>query len=245
MSQHDWSRPLPEQLEQIALSVPGWTPLDQLCALFNLAVASADVPGDIVEIGSWCGRSAAALALAARFCGKGQVHCIDLFPTREDWYANPDGTYSFRVSVDGEEVRAYTSQTVWKEPFESQIAPLYERHEGILDYFRETMHGFGLEDGVTVTRGTVEHFAHGAPADLACRLAFIDGDHGYEAVIRDIEHVERWISPGGWICFDDAFTGYDDIDRAIRERIVGNGRYDCAYRVTRKCFVARRTSCPL
>ncbi|MBK4722886.1 class I SAM-dependent methyltransferase [Azospirillum sp. YIM DDC1] len=245
MFQHEWSRPLPEQLEQIVQTVPGWTPPDQLCALFNLAVASAHVPGDIIEIGSWCGRSAAVLALAARFAGQGRVHCVDLFPTRRDWYRNADGSYSFQVTVDGEAVRAYATQTVWQEPFERDIAPLYERCNGILDYFRSTMDRFALSDGITVTRGTIEHFARQAPADLACRLAFIDGDHGYPALVRDVEHVERWLSPGGWICFDDAFTGYEAVDRVINERILGSGRYDCAYRITRKCFVARRVPAAL
>lgn len=236
----EWSQPLPDTLERIAQTVPGWTPLEQLCALFNLATATVAVPGDIIEIGSWCGRSAVVLGMAARLSGRGRVHCVDLFPGKEDWYANPDGTYSFRVSVDGEEVRAYTANTVWREPFESQIAPLYERCDSILDHFRSTISRFALEEDITATRGTIEHFARRAPADLACRLAFIDGDHGYLAVIRDIEHIERWLSPGGWICFDDAFTSYDGVDRAIRERIIDSGRYDCAYRITRKCFVARR-----
>ena len=46
--------------------VPGWSPLDRLLSLFEPAFVSAHLGGDLVEIGSWCGRSAVALGLAAR-----------------------------------------------------------------------------------------------------------------------------------------------------------------------------------
>jgi hypothetical protein len=79
-----------------------------------------------------------------------------------------------------------------------------------------------------------------APSSLRCKLAFIDGDHSYEAVTADIAAVERFLVPGGWICFDDAFSCYEGVDRAISDRIINSGRYDRCQQVTRKFFVARR-----
>src|SRR6185295_14618518 len=96
-----------DRLERAAGEVPGWTPFDQLLSLFNLAFASAHLGGDLLEIGSWCGRSAVALGLAARLTPETRVHCIDLFPERVDWRQNPDGSYSMLVSVEGEAVGAY------------------------------------------------------------------------------------------------------------------------------------------
>lgn len=240
MLANDGARPTTDLMEEVLRVTPGWTPLDQLCALFNLTVASAAVPGDIIEIGSWCGRSTVALGMAARLSEGGRIHCIDVFPKKHDWYVNTDGSFSFKVDIGGETISAYTTQTVWREPFERDIAPLYDREDGVFERFLETLRRFDLEANTSVTRGTIEHFAETAPAGLMCRLAFIDGDHGYHAVVRDIEYVERWLSPGGWICFDDAFTGYDGVDRAVQERIIASGRYDLTYRVTRKCFIARR-----
>jgi hypothetical protein len=72
-----------------------------------------------------------------------------------------------------------------------------------------------------------------------CRLAFVDGDHGYEAVRSDIEVISRWLVPGGWICFDDAFTGYEGVDKALQEGIVDNPGFDIKQQITRKMFVAR------
>jgi len=228
------------QLEKAVADVPGWTPVDQLLSLFNLAVASAHLGGDLLEIGSWCGRSAVALGLAARITGETRVHCIDLFPAREDWRQNPDGTYSMRVSVRGEAIEAYETTTVWREPFDRDIAPLYATHASVHDFFRSTIQAYELTDLVTDYRGTSEISRTLHARSHRFRLAFIDGDHGYEAVCRDIANVEPALLPGGWLCFDDACTTYDGVDRAIRDRVISSPAFDLAHHVTRKLFVARK-----
>jgi predicted O-methyltransferase YrrM len=93
---------------------------------------------------------------------------------------------------------------------------------------------------VTPYRADLEKFAATAPQNLALRLVFIDGDHSYAAVAKDIEIVERYLLPGGWICFDDAFSSYDGVNEAIRKHIIDSGRYQCCQQITRKCFIAQR-----
>ena len=231
--------PVVTQIEDMVREVPGWSPHDQLVALFSLAYFS-DVPGDIIELGSWCGRSAIALGLAAKLTGGSIVHAIDLFPERGDWRRNPDGTYSFAVTIGGATIRAYEEPAVWAEPYERDIAPLYEKHGGVLEVFREAIARNGLQHVVRPFKGDMAMFARAAPQGMRCKLAFIDGDHSYEAVCHDIDVVERFLSPGGWICFDDAFSYYDGVNQAITDRIVNSGRYDHCQQVTRKFFVARR-----
>ena len=231
--------PVVAQLEEMVRDVPGWSPQDQLVALFNLAYLS-EVDGDIIELGSWCGRSATALGLAAKLSGRSMVHAVDLFPERTDWHRNGDGTFSFSVTVEGQTIEAYGEQSVWAEPYHRDIAPIYERHTGILDVFQNTMERNGLSDVVRPYRGNLHMFAAAAPATLRCKLAFIDGDHSYDAVTADIHAIERFLVPGGWICFDDAFSCYDGVDRAIDEHIIHSGDYDRCQQVTRKFFVARR-----
>jgi hypothetical protein len=227
-------------IEDAVRDVPGWSPLDQLFALFTLAWSSADLPGDIVELGSWCGRSGVALGLAAQLTGQGRVHCVDLFPARDDWFRNADGSWSFRVTIDGRTLTSYDEQTVWAEPFASDIAPLYAKWEHLYDAFMDTVRRSGLEAEIVPFRGDLEMFLAQAPADFRCRLAFLDGHHGYEAVCRDIAAVESCLVPGGWICFDDAFTSYEGVNRAIEERILANPAFDHCQQLTRKLFVARR-----
>jgi len=54
------------QIEALVDNVHGWTPIDQLFTLYTLTWLSAELDGDVVEVGSWCGRSAVVLAAAAK-----------------------------------------------------------------------------------------------------------------------------------------------------------------------------------
>lgn len=238
------TQPIWSQIDAAVKGVPGWSDLDQLYSLYMIGMLTSELPGDIIEIGAWCGRSAVALGLAARTGGRGRVHCIDLFPGRGDWFANEDGTYSMRVNVDGKPITAYMDQRVWAEPFERTIRPVYEKHENVLEIFRETMASAGLQQVVQPFRGTVEQFFASMPGDFRCRMAVIDGDHGYEGVSSDIRNVLSRLVPGGWLCLDDAFSTYDGIDRAVRELVIGNPEFDVNQQLTRKFFVARKRSGP-
>jgi predicted O-methyltransferase YrrM len=228
------------QIETLVDHVHGWTPIDQLFTLYTLTLASAQLPGDIVEVGSWCGRSAVVLAAAAKASGEAKVHCVDLFPEKSDWKQNLDGTYSFDMIIDGKRYGGYQEQTVWKETFESQTGKIYDTYNSIFDCFQETVTNRGMEDNVFPHRGDLASLLAKYGPEFKCRLAFLDGDHGYEAVCDDIRNIDKHLVPGGWLCFDDAFTCYDGVSRAISELIVTNKNYECCQQMTRKLFVARK-----
>lgn len=236
------STPIASQIEQSVQTIPGFSQLDQLMTLFTLAYTSADLTGDILELGSWCGRSAVALGMAARLAGNSKVHCVDLFPEKNDWRKNTDGTYSFEVNINGEIFGAYREQTVWAEPFEREIAPVYEKYSGALNAFNNSIINNALSDWVKPFKGDLASFAGSAPNGFKLRMAFIDGDHSYAAVAKDIGIIERFLVSGGWICFDDAFSGYQGVDRAIKEKIIDSPDYDLKQQLTRKLFVAKRCS---
>ena len=231
--------PIASQIEQAVQNIPGWSPIDQLLSLFTLAYTSADIAGDILELGSWCGRSAVVLGMAARLTGNTKVHCVDLFPEKKDWFKNPDGTYSFAVNIDGRVVGAYGEQTVWAEPYERDIAPVYERYSGTWEAFNASVAGNDLSKQIIPIKGDLQSFASNAASDCKLRMAFIDGDHSYEAVAKDIEIIERFLVPGGWICFDDAFSSYAGVNEAIEKHIINGGKYCQHQQMTRKFFVAR------
>ena len=99
----------------------------------------------------------------------------------------------------------------------------------------------GLTDRVSAHKGDLQSFsAQIGEGGLKLRLAFIDGDHGYAAVAQDIAIVERYLLPGGWICFDDAFSSYAGVNEAIQKHIIDSGCYQCCQQLTRKFFVAQR-----
>ena len=232
--------PIATQIEQAVQNIPGWSPLDQLLTLFTLAYSSANLPGDILELGSWCGRTAVAMGLAAKLTGDTKVHCVDLFPEKKDWFKNPDGTYSFQVNIEGRLVGAYGEQTVWAEPYERDIAPVYERYSGTLEAFKMAITANGLDNQVIPIKGDLESFTANVAADFRLRMAFVDGDHSYEAVAKDIEIIEQFLMPGGWFCFDDAFSSYSGINKAIETHIIASGKYKRCQQITRKCFIAQR-----
>lgn len=230
-----WTR-----IEELVKDVHGWTPLDQLFALHNLTIASSDVEGDIVEVGSWCGRSAVVLAAASRVSGKSKVRCVDLFPAKTDWRQNADETYSFEMTINGKKYGGYQEQTVWKEAFESQTGKIYEKYESVYDCFRETVEQRGMTDVIEAHQGDLASMLEKAGASFKCRLAFLDGDHGFEAVCADIRNIDRHLSAGGWLCFDDAFTSYEGVNKAIEQLVIANPAYECCQQLTRKLFVARK-----
>jgi predicted O-methyltransferase YrrM len=233
--------PIVQTIEEIAGSIPGWTPLDQLFTLYLLSVSTSSLGGDILEIGSWCGRSTTILALAARETPNTKVVAVDLFPSKDDWHENPDRSYSFKVKLpDIGEIGGYQEQTVWKEPFERDIAPIYTRYNSVYDVFVESLGKHGVDHLVTAHRGNSEIIPH--LPKFQARLAFIDGDHSYDAVCQDINEVEKVLMPGGWICFDDAFSHYEGVNRAIQDKIIQSGQYEIGQQMTRKLFVARRKS---
>ena len=226
------------RIEEIVNDVPGWTPTDQLFTLFNLVYMTAEVRGDILEIGSWCGRSTAVLGLAAKLVGNTKLVCVDLFPEKKDWKQNADGSYSLSVCIDGKVYGGYRDQTVWKEPFDRDIAPVYEKYSSIYDVFRKTIKDHNLEGIVTIIRGDSDAIKRMLNARF--KIAFLDGDHGYEAVCADIRNAERCLVKGGWMCFDDAFSSYEGVDRAVTDLIINSGRYEFCQQMTRKFFIARK-----
>lgn len=236
----DMTIPIIKQLEEAVASIPGWSPVDQLYTLFNLALMSSHLEGDIVEIGAWCGRSAAALGMAAQLTGKCRVHCVDLFPAKDDWYENSDGNFSFKVTIDGKTYGGYQDQTVWREPYFRDIAPLYDTHQTIYHIFSENISRCGLTPCIAAHWGDSTAFVDKIGDNFTCRLAFLDGDHSYDAVCMDIRNIEKYLVRGGWLCFDDAFSCYDGVNSAITDLIINSGNYECCQQMTRKFFIARK-----
>jgi hypothetical protein len=229
-----------DQLESLVDSIHGWTPIDQLFTLYILTISTNNLSGDIIEVGSWCGRSSVVLAKAAKTLRDTRVYCVDLFPEKKDWKQNEDGSYSFDIILNNKLYTGYQEQTVWKEAFESQTSTIYELYNGVLDCFNETIKSRGMEDIVKPHRGDLESLISIMEPDFKCRLAFLDGDHGYDAVRKDITLIDKHLIAGGWICFDDAFTCYDGVSRAITELIIDNPNYAHCQQLTRKLFVAQK-----
>jgi hypothetical protein len=224
-------------IETICQTVPGWCPPDQMLALHTLALGQSEIAGDVIEIGSWCGRS--ALAFAAATFSPAKVHCIDLFPSRTDWRQDPAGDYYIAVELAGELLTGNKVHTTWRDVWEAQIAPVYDRWPSLRQAFDACVAQFDFGHVISAHQGTIQTYLRGAGAGVRCKLAYIDGSHDPEHVRADLAAVECLLVPGAWVCFDDAFTSAPGIDDIIREKILINPSYGPTRQLTRKLFAAR------
>lgn len=233
--------PIIQQLEKMVENIPGWSPIDQLYTLNTLTMLTSNLDGDVLEVGAWCGRSAVGMASAIKLSDKkDKMISVDLFPHKDDWYENSDGSYSFKSTINNNAIDAYNVQTVWKEPFDRDIKPVYERYDSILDAWQENIDKNDLSDICIPYRGDSKMFFDQVPHDFKLRVAFLDGDHAYNAVVEDITQVEKYLVSGGFICFDDAFSHYDGVNKAIEDCIINSDKYDFSQQMTRKLFIARK-----
>ena len=85
--------------------------------------------------------------------------------------------------------------------------------------FHKSLERYGVENVESIV-GTAED----VPEGMAFDLIFIDGDHSYEAVARDIELALPLLAPGGLIAFHDYRSEIDPgVSRAVDELIAAGG----------------------
>jgi hypothetical protein len=159
-------------LFQHADAIPGMCDHEKFCGLCEIARHSP--AGDIVEIGSWWGKSAFILARLARCYAIGKLLCVD--PSSNAHLAQNDETGMVnRVSaqVDAEETLAV---------FEMNLLPYNANH---VNYLRMpstegAQHYRACRDITTASFGTTRYDGHIA-------ILHIDGNHSYAAAKADIE----------------------------------------------------------
>jgi MMP 1-O-methyltransferase len=191
---------MPPDLLAAARAARGFMPDDEGLALFR-AAASAGAGGPLLEIGSYCGKSAVYLGSGARLQGK-VLFSVDHHRGSEE---NQPGWE-------------------WHEP------DLVDPAAGQIDTlpaFRHTIHDAGLEDTVIAVVGDSATVAANWSTPLA--LLFIDGGHGAEPAHRDYESWTPHVAPGGLLAIHDVFPDPADGGRPPFEifcRALESGRFE-------------------
>ena len=161
--------------------------------------------GDIVEIGSWWGRSAAVLAwLAARYDIGGML-CID------PWIG--EALVQGDALVDEASAALDTEQAL--RMFEINLAPFAR---GRLNYLRARSEdaAASYRPGLVVrTEAFGETRYEGAIAVL-----HIDGNHAEHHAALDTELWTPNVRPGGWIIFDDYEWAFGDGPKRVADAFV-------------------------
>lgn len=190
-------------LVRLMSTIPGMCAEEK--ALAVIEVMRHAPPGDVVEIGSWWGRSAALFVWLAGRYEIGKVLCVD--PWISDALAQGDALLDkTSAALDTEEALRM---------FEINLAPLAQ---GRLNYLRARAEvAAGLyRPGLTVR---TEAFGE-TRFDGEISVLHIDGNHAEHHAALDTDLWTPHVRAGGWIIFDDYEWAFGDGPRKVADGFV-------------------------
>ena len=199
----------------------GFMPDDEGLALHAAALDGAAV-GPLLEIGTYCGKSAIYLGAAARERGT-VVFTVDHHRGSEE------------------------NQAGWEHHDTSLVDPRTGRMD-TLPTFRRTIGDAGLEDVVVAVLGDSPTVARHWGTPLG--LCFVDGGHAYDVALADYEAWSPHVAPGGVLVFHDVFEDPAEGGQApflVWQQAVGSGCFTPtsttgSLRVLRRVYDERATS---
>lgn len=191
----DWSEPEVAALLRHVETVPGMCDHEKVRALYEIARYCPS--GDVVEIGSWWGKSAFVLLRLAQCFGIGHLLCVD--PWTDDHLVQNDK--NGLVDVASAQYSAEEAFTV----FQINLLP-YGAHD--INYLRMpstegAQHYRSHPEVETPSFGRTTYSGQIA-------LLHIDGNHSYENAHADITAWSGLVMDGGWIVMDDYTWPFGD-----------------------------------
>jgi predicted O-methyltransferase YrrM len=184
-------------LIEVARAAKGFMPDDEGLALHEAGLDGGR-HGPLLEIGTYCGKSAVYLGAAAKACGT-VLFTIDHHHGSEE------------------------NQAGWEHHDTDVVDPRTGRMD-TLPFFRRTIEDARLEPWVVGVLGdspTVGRF-WATPVGLL----FIDGGHAEDVAMADYETWARWVAPGGLLAIHDVFEDPAEGGQApfhVWERAVADG----------------------
>lgn len=182
-----------------ALAAKGFMPEDEGLLLHRYARSQAP-SGPLLEVGTYCGKSAIYLGAAAREAD-GTVFTVDHHRGSEE------------------------NQAGWEHHDDTLVDPRSGQMD-TLPVFRRTIEDAGLEDQVVAIIGRSATVARHWRTPLA--LLFIDGGHAEEHAQNDYSGWAHWLQPGGLLVIHDVFPDPADGGQApyhVFLRALGSGAF--------------------
>jgi MMP 1-O-methyltransferase len=191
---------LPADLLAHALAAKGFMPDDE-GALLHRCGAERASSGPLLEVGTYCGKSAIYLGAAAQAAG-GTVFTVDHHRGSEE------------------------NQAGWEHHDATLVDPAVGRMD-TLPVFRRTIHDAGLEDVVVALVGRSTTISAHWRTPLS--LLFIDGGHAEEHAQNDYSGWAPWVMRGGLLVIHDVFPNPEDGGQPpfhVWQRAVASGAWD-------------------
>ena len=187
------------RLLEVARAAKGFMPDDEGLAL-NATGRDAAPVGPLLEVGSYCGKSAVYLGAAARAAGT-VLFSVDHHRGSEE------------------------NQAGWEHHDPEVVDPATGRID-TLPFFRRTIERAGLEDAVVAVVGDSPAIAAHWRTPLG--LVFVDGGHALDVVIADYEAWSPHVGADGVLVFHDVFEDPRDGGQApfeVWKRAVASGMF--------------------
>lgn len=190
-------------------TVPGMCSHEKVHALHE--VARYAVAGDVVEIGSWWGKSACILAGLARLYGIGHLLCVDPWSNEHLVQHDEHGMVDKGSALmDAEEALVV---------FEMNLLACGADHVNYLRmpstdgarHYRDHRSATSASFGTTHYQGRIA-------------ILHIDGNHAYSSVKADIEAWAGLVADGGWIVLDDYTWPFGDGPRRAADEFLTEHR---------------------
>lgn len=197
--------------------IPGILDPLEAVTLFQLAV-SGNIRAPIAEVGSYLGKSASYLALGSLIAGNEGVVAIDMFPAKEDWFKGEDGFWHIRGSD------YYLSESVYKE--REHFFYGGSHYTNTLDILNDILSRLNMGGLITPFKGNSPAFMGQHGNGTRFRMMFIDGDHTYQGVKKDIEALSGALASGGYICFHDYCSSFPGVIQAVDEMVFSSPCYE-------------------
>jgi MMP 1-O-methyltransferase len=192
-------RTMPEGLRRAAEAAKGFMPPAEGLALYETALAYGS-RGPILEVGTYCGKSAIYLGAAARETG------------------------SVVVTVDHHH-GSEENQAGWEHHDDTLVDPSTGRMD-TLPTFRRTIESADLEDHVVAIVGTSATVSRLWARPLG--MLFVDGGHAEDLAQADYDDWARHVMPGGALAFHDIFPDPADGGQApyrVYQRALATGEW--------------------
>jgi predicted O-methyltransferase YrrM len=192
------------ELRKAAKAATGFMPADEGLALYETAETYADA-GPVLEVGSYCGKSAIYLAAGVRD-------------------ARARGVRQQVVTVDHHR-GSEEHQPGWEYHDSALVDPATGRLD-TLPRLRATLASAGVEDDVVVVVGRSADVSRLWRTPLG--MLFIDGGHTDAAAQWDYEGWAPWVTIGGALAIHDVFPDPADGGQApfrIYQRALASGAF--------------------
>jgi hypothetical protein len=127
-----------------------------------------------------------------------------------DWFM---GTFKENLPTNLDE---NTNRHYYRDEYDKVVYP----------FFLKNIEETGCSDICNVLKGKTEDMVH-LIQDKSLDICFIDADHSYEAVVKDIELYLPKVKDGGILCGHDYDGEHPDVIRAVNEKFSNISVREC------------------